>query len=200
MSAWLTARARQPAGANGPHTARHQRARVEPAAARPVWSAHAAAPRVTTPRPPSRAGAPHRGARAAGQGRGGAQARQGVLLARGGGGGQAAAAHPTISARQQAQPWAAIVLARHLLPSPPGRSFHLRPAGCSGLLAHLRRWPWPYPCLLQAHEALVHDAEFRIGILERRLKRHEEAALAKYHELDRRIKRDPRLYMLGADK
>jgi hypothetical protein len=52
----------------------------------------------------------------------------------------------------------------------------------------------------QAHEALARDAEFRTGILERRLKRHEEVALAKYHELDRRLKREPRLHMLVADR
>jgi hypothetical protein len=44
----------------------------------------------------------------------------------------------------------------------------------------------------------VEEAGFRIAILQRRLGRHEEAALTKYYELDKRLRGDERLAVLLA--
>ena len=41
-----------------------------------------------------------------------------------------------------------------------------------------------------------YDASYRIQILEKRLKRHEEQALHKYYELDHKLRTDPRLASL----
>lgn len=46
-------------------------------------------------------------------------------------------------------------------------------------------------------EAAAEAGGFRVAILERRLQRHEEAALAQYYALDRRLRADPRLAALA---
>lgn len=48
----------------------------------------------------------------------------------------------------------------------------------------------------EEHEHAVNDASFKISILQRRLARHEESALQKYYELDKKLRMDPRLHML----
>eukprot|EP00741_Cyanophora_paradoxa_P015016 tig00020830_g14487.t1 len=45
----------------------------------------------------------------------------------------------------------------------------------------------------EEYERYCQDAAFRIQILDQRLKRHEEQALLKYTEMDRRLREDPRL-------
>jgi hypothetical protein len=46
------------------------------------------------------------------------------------------------------------------------------------------------------HAAACERSMFKIQILDKRLKRHEEQALRKYYELDLKLRRDPRLATL----
>lgn len=48
----------------------------------------------------------------------------------------------------------------------------------------------------EEYERAVEESMFHIHILEKRLKRHEEAALQKYYELDHRLRSDQRLAAL----
>ena len=48
----------------------------------------------------------------------------------------------------------------------------------------------------EEYEKAVEESMFRIHILEKRLKRHEEQALHKYYELDHKLRSDPRLLSL----
>jgi len=48
----------------------------------------------------------------------------------------------------------------------------------------------------EIYEKAVEESKFRIHILEKRLKRHEEQALYKYYELDHKLRSDPRLEAL----
>ncbi|KAL6761433.1 hypothetical protein V8C86DRAFT_3131553 [Haematococcus lacustris] len=48
----------------------------------------------------------------------------------------------------------------------------------------------------EEYERAVEESMFRIHILEKRLKRHEEQALHKYYELDHKLRSDPRLAAL----
>jgi hypothetical protein len=48
------------------------------------------------------------------------------------------------------------------------------------------------------HEAIVADAEFRLHILDKRLKRHEEVATRMYQDLEARLTGDTRLTVLVA--
>lgn len=52
------------------------------------------------------------------------------------------------------------------------------------------------PAEEEEYEHAVEEAQFKIGILQRRLANHEEAALQKYYELDKRLRADPRLEVL----
>eukprot|EP00775_Hariotina_reticulata_P013287 gene13287-13418_t len=52
------------------------------------------------------------------------------------------------------------------------------------------------PAEEEEYEHAVDDASFKISILQRRLARHEESALQKYYELDKKLRTDPRLLML----
>lgn len=52
------------------------------------------------------------------------------------------------------------------------------------------------PAEEEEYEHAVEEAQFRIAILQRRLQRHEEAALSKYYELDRKLRHDTRLHVL----
>ena len=46
------------------------------------------------------------------------------------------------------------------------------------------------------HATACEKSAFKIQILDKRLKRHEEQALRKYYELDLKLRRDPRLAVL----
>ena len=48
----------------------------------------------------------------------------------------------------------------------------------------------------EEYEQACEDSMFRIHILDKRLKRHEEAALQSYYELDTKLRHDPRLAVL----
>mmetsp|Transcript_26484 Transcript_26484/g.78665 ORF Transcript_26484/g.78665 Transcript_26484/m.78665 type:complete len:135 (+) Transcript_26484:4570-4974(+) len=48
----------------------------------------------------------------------------------------------------------------------------------------------------EEYQKAVEESMFRIHILEKRLKRHEEQALHKYYELDHKLRADPRLAQL----
>ena len=48
----------------------------------------------------------------------------------------------------------------------------------------------------EEYEHACEECMFRIHILDKRLKRHEEQALQKYFELDNKIRHDPRLSAL----
>ena len=48
----------------------------------------------------------------------------------------------------------------------------------------------------EEYEQACEDSMFRIHILDKRLKRHEEAALQSYYELDNKLRHDPRLAVL----
>lgn len=48
------------------------------------------------------------------------------------------------------------------------------------------------------YERYAQEAMFRIQILEQRLDRHTEISLAKYSEMDQRLRNDPRLRALAA--
>ena len=48
----------------------------------------------------------------------------------------------------------------------------------------------------EEYEQACEDSMFRIHILDKRLKRHEEAALQGYYELDNKLRHDPRLAVL----
>lgn len=50
----------------------------------------------------------------------------------------------------------------------------------------------------EEYEQACEDSMFRIHILDKRLKRHEEAALQSYYELDNKLRHDPRLNVLSA--
>lgn len=52
------------------------------------------------------------------------------------------------------------------------------------------------PAEEEEYEHAVEEAQFKIGILQRRLANHEEAALHKYYDLDKRLRADPRLEVL----
>jgi hypothetical protein len=52
------------------------------------------------------------------------------------------------------------------------------------------------PAEEEEYEHAADEAAFRIGILQRRLARHEEAALQKYYELDKKLRNDARLAVL----
>ena len=46
------------------------------------------------------------------------------------------------------------------------------------------------------YEAACERSAFKVQILEKRLKRHEEQAMRKYYDLDHKLRRDPRLAVL----
>ncbi len=48
----------------------------------------------------------------------------------------------------------------------------------------------------EEHTRALEEGAFRIAILTKRLRRHEEAALSQYYELDRRLRGDGRLAAL----
>lgn len=48
----------------------------------------------------------------------------------------------------------------------------------------------------EEYEQACEDSMFKIHILDKRLKRHEEAALQSYYELDNKLRHDPRLAVL----
>lgn len=48
----------------------------------------------------------------------------------------------------------------------------------------------------EEYEKAFEDFQFRIAILDKRLKRHEEQALQKYYDLDKKLRNDPRLRLL----
>jgi hypothetical protein len=48
------------------------------------------------------------------------------------------------------------------------------------------------------YEQACEKSTFKIQILEKRLKHHEEQALKKYYDLDHKLRRDPRLAILLA--
>jgi hypothetical protein len=48
------------------------------------------------------------------------------------------------------------------------------------------------------YEEECERSTFKITILEKRLKHHEEQAICKYYELDHKLRRDPRLAVLAA--
>lgn len=52
------------------------------------------------------------------------------------------------------------------------------------------------PAEEEEYEKAADETTFRIGILQRRLARHEEAALQKYYELDKKLRNDARLAVL----
>lgn len=52
------------------------------------------------------------------------------------------------------------------------------------------------PAEEEEYEHAADEAAFRIGILQRRLARHEEAALQKYYDLDKKLRNDARLAVL----
>ena len=52
------------------------------------------------------------------------------------------------------------------------------------------------PAEEEEYERAVEEASFRIAILQRRLGRHEESALHKYYDLDKKLRQDERLAVL----
>lgn len=49
----------------------------------------------------------------------------------------------------------------------------------------------------EEHKKACEESEFRINILEKRIKYHEKQALQKYTDMEKRLRNDPRLKLLN---